>query len=112
MSLKGVTFKFNSDVLTDNAKSQLDDMITRLQDVANIDTLRVEGHTDSSGNADYNQQLSQRRAEAVVNYLVQQGAFSHSQLLAIGMGQTKPVASNANAEGRAQNRRVDLLINQ
>ena len=113
ISLKGVTFKTNSDILTTSAKVQLDEAIVTLKEEAtNIDTLRVEGHTDNTGNADYNQQLSQRRAEAVVNYLIQAGAFSQAQLLAIGMGQTKPIASNASAEGRAQNRRVDLLINQ
>lgn len=71
--------------------------------------LQVEGHTDSIGSDDYNQQLSEARAEAVRDYLVQQG-ISAGQITARGMGKTQPIASNDTPEGRQQNRRVELVL--
>jgi len=71
--------------------------------------LQVEGHTDSVGSDEYNQQLSQKRAGAVRDYLVQQG-ISESAIEARGFGKTDPVASNETAEGRQQNRRVEMVI--
>ena len=67
----------------------------------------VEGHTDSVGNDAYNQGLSQRRADAVRKYLVDKGVAA-ARLEARGFGESQPVADNATAEGRAQNRRVVL----
>jgi outer membrane protein OmpA-like peptidoglycan-associated protein len=69
----------------------------------------VEGHTDSVGSDDYNQQLSERRAQAVRDYFVQQGVNSAS-VEAHGYGKTEPIASNDTAEGRQQNRRVELIL--
>jgi outer membrane protein OmpA-like peptidoglycan-associated protein len=71
--------------------------------------LDVEGHTDSVGGEEYNMQLSQRRAEAVRGYLIQQG-IPDSAIVAHGYGKTQPVASNDTPEGRQQNRRVELVI--
>jgi outer membrane protein OmpA-like peptidoglycan-associated protein len=71
--------------------------------------LAVEGHTDSVGTDDYNQQLSEKRATAVRDYLVQQGIASDA-IVASGFGKTSPVASNDTSEGRAQNRRVELVL--
>jgi outer membrane protein OmpA-like peptidoglycan-associated protein len=71
--------------------------------------LQVEGHTDSIGSDDYNQQLSEARAEAVRDYLIQQG-ISAGQITAKGMGKTQPIASNDTPEGRQQNRRVELVL--
>jgi outer membrane protein OmpA-like peptidoglycan-associated protein len=71
--------------------------------------LSVEGHTDSVGSDDYNQQLSERRAEAVRDYLVQQGIASEA-VSASGFGKTAPVATNDTPEGRQQNRRVELVL--
>jgi OmpA-OmpF porin, OOP family len=70
--------------------------------------LRVEGHTDNQGNAAANQALSERRAQAVVAWLTAHG-IAASRLTAKGMGQTKPVADNGGEEGRAKNRRVELV---
>lgn len=67
----------------------------------------VVGHTDSKGSAAYNQTLSEQRAQAVVDWLVSNGVDA-GQLTAKGAGESKPVASNDTAEGRAQNRRVEL----
>src|SRR5204863_3889413 len=71
--------------------------------------LDVEGHTDSVGGDDYNQQLSEHRGESVRDYLTQQGMAS-SSVTSKGFGKTQPVASNDTADGRQQNRRVELVI--
>ena len=71
--------------------------------------LEVDGHTDSVGDDDYNQALSERRAESVRAYLVQQG-ISPSAIVALGYGKSQPVASNTLAAGRQQNRRVELIV--
>ena len=71
--------------------------------------LQVEGHTDSVGSGEYNQQLSEKRAGAVRDYLVQQGIQTDS-IEAKGFGKTEPIASNETPEGRKQNRRVEMVI--
>ncbi len=69
----------------------------------------IEGHTDSTGSEEYNQQLSQRRAAAVETALLERGV-SRDQIVSVGKGETFPVASNDNASGRQQNRRVELIF--
>ena len=69
----------------------------------------VTGHTDSTGSAGHNQQLSERRAATVAEYLVAQGN-NPQRFQVIGMGQNEPIASNSTAEGRAENRRVEIRI--
>lgn len=71
--------------------------------------LQVFGHTDSTGSADYNYNLSNRRATSVANYLASQGV-EQSRIISQGMGPDQPIASNDNESGRAQNRRVELQI--
>ncbi|HTD22936.1 MAG TPA: OmpA family protein [Terriglobales bacterium] len=71
--------------------------------------LKIEGHTDGVGGDAYNQQLSEKRAAVVRDYLVQQGVSLNS-VAAVGYGKTQPMASNDTAEGRRQNRRVDLIV--
>jgi outer membrane protein OmpA-like peptidoglycan-associated protein len=73
-------------------------------------TLQIEGHTDSVGSDDFNQQLSERRADSVRDFLAEQGV-QPSAMTAKGFGKTQPVASNDNAEGRQRNRRVELVVN-
>jgi outer membrane protein OmpA-like peptidoglycan-associated protein len=72
-------------------------------------TLEVEGHTDSIGSDEYNQKLSEARANAVRDYLVDQGIKSDS-ITGRGFGKTQPVASNSTAEGRQRNRRVEMVV--
>ena len=72
-------------------------------------SLGIEGNTDSVGSDAYNQGLSERRAEAVRSYLAQQGV-PESSMTAKGLGKTQPIASNSTAEGRQQNRRVELIV--
>ena len=105
-----------SDVLFDTAKSSLRPLAReKLAKVAGILSghpglrLAVEGHTDSVGGDDYNQQLSEQRGESVRVYLTDQGMAAGS-VTARGFGKTQPVASNDTAEGRQQNRRVELVI--
>jgi outer membrane protein OmpA-like peptidoglycan-associated protein len=71
--------------------------------------LEIEGHTDSVGTDEYNQQLSERRANAVRDYLVQQGINADS-IVARGLGKGTPVATNDTPEGRQQNRRVEMVL--
>lgn len=71
--------------------------------------IQVEGHTDSTGAASYNQTLSENRAASVSSYLVQRGVDSQ-RLHAVGFGETRPIADNSTVAGRAQNRRVEILI--
>ncbi|WP_425599410.1 OmpA family protein, partial [Vibrio natriegens] len=86
--------------------SSLDLLAQQLRDYPG-DTIRIEGHTDSTGPETYNMGLSERRAQSVADYLVQQG-IDASRLTVIGMGEHSPVASNDTKAGRAQNRRVDV----
>jgi outer membrane protein OmpA-like peptidoglycan-associated protein len=105
-----------SDVLFDTAKSTLRPLAReKLAKVAGIVSghpglrLDVEGYTDSVGGDDYNQQLSEQRGKSVRDYLIMQG-MPGSSVTAKGFGKTQPVASNETAEGRQQNRRVELVI--
>ncbi|MCB1832791.1 MAG: OmpA family protein, partial [Geminicoccaceae bacterium] len=67
----------------------------------------VQGHTDSTGATDYNQGLSERRAQSVLDYLTGKGVEAE-RLTAVGFGENRPIASNDTEEGRAQNRRVEI----
>ena len=105
-----------SDVLFDTGKYSLRPLAReKLAKVAGIVSghpglrLDVEGHTDSVGGDDYNQQLSEQRGDAVRNYLMQEG-MAASSVTAKGFGETRPVASNDTASGRQQNRRVEIVI--
>jgi outer membrane protein OmpA-like peptidoglycan-associated protein len=105
-----------SDVLFDTAKSTLRPLAReKLAKVAGIVSghpglrLDVEGYTDSVGGDDYNQQLSEQRGESVRTYLTGEGMAANS-VTAKGFGKTRPVASNDTAEGRQQNRRVEIVI--
>src|SRR5580698_4215104 len=69
----------------------------------------VEGHTDSQGKIDFNQDLSLRRGQAVRDYLVSRGMAS-DRITAQGLGSSRPIASNSNPEGRANNRRVEIVV--
>lgn len=106
-----------SDVTFAVDKSDVQPQFTRvLDDVARTlnaypqTTIDVVGHADSSGGADYNQGLSERRASAVADYLVRQGRVLSDRVFVAGMGSRQPIADNATAAGRAQNRRVEIIL--
>lgn len=90
------------------AQSKLDEVAKALKDQG-YQRIVVEGHTDSRGSDDANLSLSQKRAEAVRTYLVSQGIDSN-KISAAGIGEARPVADNNTAEGRANNRRVELVV--
>jgi len=100
-----VTFDFDRAELKPEFIDPLGDVASTLNNYPNF-LIDVIGHTDSVGGADYNQSLSQRRAEAVVNHLVTQHGVDRSRLVPRGYGESQPVASNETEEGRAENRRV------
>ncbi|MFH1025502.1 MAG: OmpA family protein, partial [Nitrospirota bacterium] len=72
--------------------------------------VKIEGHTDSIGTKKYNQKLSERRAKAVQNYLIHKGASKKTNISTVGYGESKPIASNKTAKGRAENRRAEIII--
>ena len=103
-----VNFGFDSSNLTETAKANLDKLAQVLTN--NPDTnINIYGHTDSKGADSYNLSLSERRAGAVKSYLMAKGVSS-SRMLAMGMGENEPIASNDTDAGRAQNRRVEFAI--
>ena len=106
--LKGVNFENDSAVLRDDASAILDDAVAIFKRYPAL-KVEVAGHTDSSGSDAYNQQLSARRATAVMEYFVGKGVAA-AQLTAKGYGESQPVADNGTADGRALNRRVELRV--
>lgn len=106
IALGGIVFRYDSDELTDESKTILDRLAQKLVRLKGV-KLEVAGHTDARGDAMYNLDLSERRARAVRDYLVEQGV-NPSRLVAKGYGQTRPLADNESREGRATNRRVEL----
>ena len=110
ITLRGVNFEFNSANLTAGSRAPLDEVAADLKEHPRL-KVELEGHTDSSGADAYNLKLSQRRAEAVREYLLSQGVNS-SQLSARGYGESKPVGDNKTEEGRAENRRVVMSVTE
>jgi outer membrane protein OmpA-like peptidoglycan-associated protein len=106
--LKGVTFATNSATLTPQSMAILDETAATLARNRDV-RAEVAGHTDSTGSAARNRALSQQRAESVVRYLVSKGANA-ANLTARGYGPDQPLADNRIAQGRSQNRRVELRI--
>jgi OOP family OmpA-OmpF porin len=107
--LKDIKFPTNSAVLptaSEGTLSKVKEVIANL----GADKVMVEGHTDSIGSKELNHQLSEKRAETVANYLVQENAINQNQVETKGYGFDKPLTDNKTASGRATNRRVDILI--
>lgn len=101
-------FPLNSSYLTDQAKTEIDKLVSLLTDYPGA-SLIVDGHTDATGTEQYNQWLSEKRAESVKDYAVEKG-LDAGKISINGYGQSKPVAPNNTAEGRQQNRRVEVTI--
>lgn len=104
-----VLFETNSSIITDLDDAEFRRMADALQENATV-TLTIEGHTDSAGSAEYNETLSQRRADRVKDTLVAQYNAPVNRVRAIGYGEARPTTSNETAAGRAQNRRVVGVI--
>jgi len=105
---KVIYFKVNSAEFTKKTYPVLEAIIAIMKKYP-ASNFRIEGHTDSTGSDEYNMKLSQRRADAVKSYLVEHG-ISADRLTAKGYGETKPIASNKTASGRAKNRRVEIIL--
>jgi outer membrane protein OmpA-like peptidoglycan-associated protein len=105
----GVLFESAKSDLLPAAQVKLNDVAKALTEVDPLSRIVVEGHTDSQGGADFNQLLSQRRAGTVREYLVSHGVAA-DRITAQGLGLSRPIADNTSAEGRANNRRVEIVV--
>ena len=106
--LRGVNFDFDKATIRRDAVDVLDEAAHILRERAEVD-VAVDGHTDAMGTDEYNQRLSERRSNSVLDYLVGKGVSS-SRLSAKGFGESSPIATNETGEGRALNRRVELRL--
>ncbi|MGB8011588.1 MAG: OmpA family protein, partial [Terriglobales bacterium] len=104
-----VHFGFNKDNLTKQAREAIDQLAASVATTKGY-IITVEGATDSVGSADYNYALSQRRADAVIQYLASEKGVPAYKIYLIGLGKDKPVESNKTSDGRAKNRRVEIRL--
>lgn len=104
----GILFDVNASTLRAAAEQNLRDLVVSLEDYEGTDVL-VVGHTDSTGDAAYNQTLSERRADSARTFLVGAG-LDASRVTAMGMGETEPIDTNDTEAGRQENRRVEVAI--
>jgi len=108
IALNNVFFKTEKWNLTPESFYELDKLVILLEDVPNLE-IEISGHTDNTGSKVFNELLSQRRANAVVNYLIDKG-IDENRLTAKGYGSSRPIANNDNSQGRALNRRTEFEI--
>jgi len=106
--LRGVNFEFDKSKLTVNAKTLLDMVADALQSRPDI-KVEIDGHTDAKGSDEYNQKLSERRAQSVKDYLASRGVAA-SRMATLGFGESLPLTTNDTDEGREINRRVELKV--
>jgi outer membrane protein OmpA-like peptidoglycan-associated protein len=112
----GIIVNMKNDILFDTGSAQLkNEAVEQLVKVGDIvakygdDRVKIEGHTDAVGGTDYNQKLSEQRADAVKTVLVARGV-KPEQISVVGYGETKPIAPNDSTDGKAKNRRVEMHI--
>ncbi|MGB9359713.1 MAG: OmpA family protein [Acidimicrobiia bacterium] len=104
---KVVEFEFASDQLTEDGTDLLDELLVALVEFPAV-SVEIAGHADTDGSADRNLELSQRRADAVVTYFVSRGE-SPDRFIAVGYGDTRPIADNSTEAGRQKNRRIEFI---
>jgi len=109
LAMSDILFEFGKATLTQELQLNLAEVAAILKSLLTESTVIIEGHTDNVGSAANNKTLSEQRATAVLNYLVERGV-DKKRLKAVGYGLTKPIADNNTEEGRAKNRRVELVI--
>jgi outer membrane protein OmpA-like peptidoglycan-associated protein len=109
LSDDSVKFPLNRHALSPEAEQRLAELVTRLKTENRNVYLEIQGYTDSSGTVAYNEQLGEARAEAVRRYLSEQGV-ALNRMATISYGEDHPVAPNETQEGRAQNRRVAIVV--
>ena len=105
----GYKFKTNKYALSDDEKTKLTDFASKLKSDNRNVYIEIQGHTDSTGTADYNESLGEERADAVRLFLNEQGV-ALNRMNTISYGETAPVADNKTKTGRAQNRRVNIVV--
>ncbi|RME92444.1 MAG: OmpA family protein [Candidatus Hydrogenedentota bacterium] len=110
INLPNVFFETDSAELTDESKEALDSIIKIIKEKAPNAQIVIRGFTDNRGSEEYNLKLSEKRAKAVADYLVEEGELKPENISYLGLGEKRPIASNRTAEGRAKNRRVEVLI--
>ena len=103
-----ILFDTDSYTLKENAKDTVDNIINAIKETYPDREIIVEGHTDNTGEANYNQALSEKRAKTVADYILPK--LDHDKLSYRGFGDKEPIASNDNPDGRQKNRRVDIII--
>lgn len=108
--LGDILFRTNRSDLTYAAQRHLDRLAGSLQLIPDLERIRITGHTDNRGSSPYNQRLSEGRAHSVMRYLQAKGVSQ--PITASGLGESRPVASNATAAGRRLNRRVEIELEQ
>jgi outer membrane protein OmpA-like peptidoglycan-associated protein len=108
VAVYGILFDFDKDTLRPDSRPQLEEIASLMKGAPKLRVLIV-GHTDAAGAMDYNQKLSERRARAVVEALVRDHGVERARLASAGVGMAAPVATNRTDEGRAKNRRVELV---
>jgi outer membrane protein OmpA-like peptidoglycan-associated protein len=108
VAAKNVFFATASDKLLKQSNKRLDDVVSILNENPSF-KVQIDGHTDDQGKDEYNLDLSNRRAASVKAYLISKG-IAESRLSSMGYGETKPIADNKTAKGRAQNRRVEMTL--
>jgi outer membrane protein OmpA-like peptidoglycan-associated protein len=108
VATQGILFAFNSSAIKPESTPTLDEIGTMLQDHGDL-RIRIEGHTDSTGEDEYNQTLSDERAAAVRQFLIDEYGIDASRLEAQGFGESSPVDTNDTPEGQQNNRRVELV---
>ncbi len=108
VAMHGILFDFDKDTMRAESKPQLDEIAKLLKAQPGLKVLIV-GHTDSKGAHDYNRDLSQRRARSIVEALVRDHGIAAARLTPVGVGMAAPMATNRTEEGRALNRRVELV---
>ena len=106
-----IEFKTGSHELANATDPVLDEVVQIMKDHSEVIRIRIEGHTDSVGTSKYNQKLSDRRANTAKEYLIAHG-IEASRLTSKGLGLTRPIADNKTEAGRAQNRRVEIHIEE
>ncbi|MDP8255259.1 MAG: OmpA family protein [Candidatus Alcyoniella australis] len=109
--LDRIYFDFDSDVIRTKSYPVLDDVVRQINELEAFDFIVIQGHCSSEGTDQYNMDLSRRRAQSVKNYLVKKG-IDPAKLKIEPYGESRPIATNANEQGRAQNRRVEFIIEQ
>ncbi|OIP65521.1 MAG: hypothetical protein AUK29_02510 [Nitrospirae bacterium CG2_30_53_67] len=107
--LEGITFDFNKATIRPSSEPTLKEAGSVMQRFSSV-KVRIEGHTDSIGSEKYNQNLSERRANAVKDYLVKNFEIDPSRIETVGFGKSKPLADNKTDEGRAKNRRIEFVV--